>query len=427
MKNILEELKNFRLEMANAGFFNAMDLKNRMESVFESEGYRQKNSDNIENILIVHDAGVGDFINLSPAIKALRNKFPKSRVTLICESKTYFLARSCPYVDSIFLNSKCYDWEEFIPMFDWQLELVEKIPAVKFDIAFCFCHRIGSILLAYMLGSKTIVHYNSTAICSPNNFELRIVVPLINRYIKTNFSKPHIVDRYLCMLDGFFEQPIEDRELEIWYEPKSMDTAKKIFVEHGLIGKIVFALSMGGSSLDKHYPPEKYAELARRISERVPNAVFVNIGGSSDIESAEKFSNAFNDSERFINLVNRLNYAETAALISLCDCYIGNDTSAVHISAAMKIPCLQPNCFPMDHELKFDSSPLMYYPYRVPSISVMPIRSLPECVESEKFRGCGIETEPHCITQISVDSMLAGFDMLLKKIQKHDSTPNFIY
>ena len=423
-RRIFDAMIECRSKMLEVGYFQGYEFKNHMESVFESEGYRENRED---NILIINDAGIGDFVLLSPSIKAIRNHYPNAHITMLLNRNAYHLARTCPYADSIFYDPKCAEWSEMLPMYDWTLEFIKTLPPVKYDIAFCFNHRNAKILMAYMLGANKIVHYSSTVICSPYFLNLAVFTPMINCRMKTNYSKPHMVDRYLCMLDEYFGHEIEDRELEIWYEPKAMNTARKISAEYDFKTKTVFLLMMGGSSLDKHYPPEKYAELARKISERVPNAVFVNVGGSSDIESAEKFSNAFNDSERFISLVNRLNYAETAALISLCDCYIGNDTSAVHISAAMKIPCLQPNCFPMDHELKFDSSPLMYYPYRVPSISVMPIRSLPECVESEKFRGCGIETKPHCITQISVDSMLAGFDMLLEKIRKHDSTPNFIY
>ena len=421
---ILNGLKCYREIICRRGIFDALEFKNFMESMFESEGFRQ-NSSEIRNILIIHDAGIGDFVNLSSSIRAIRQKFPESRITLICDSSTKFLARSCPYVDSIFYNPKNLDWSDLIDLFDWQIEFVQNLLPVKFDLAFCFCHRTAGILLSYMSGAKKIIHYSGTVICSPDHFELRMVNPLINLHITIDFTRPHIADRYLGMVDGFFQTLTEARELEVWYEPRCLEKAQQMLGD--FYGKKIFAVVMSGATLDKHYPPEKYAQLARKISEEIPDARFINLGGSMDVESGEIFAREFGDPERVLNLAGQTNYSETAAILSMCEMYIGNDSSVKHVSAALKIPCLEPNCFPRDHELQFDSSPMMYFPYLVPSVTVMPEKSLPECVDSTFFRGCKIQNQPHCITQITVEKMFEGFNLLRDKIQREDNLPSFIF
>ena len=417
---ILNGLKCYREIMLRNGAFDAREFKIFMESLFESQGYRGESKD----ILIIQDAGIGDFVNLSSSIRTIRQRFPESRITLICDSSTKFLARSCPYVDSIFYNSRNFDSAEFIQIFDWQVEFVQKLLPSKFDLAFCFCHRIAGILLAYISGAKKIIHYGGTLICSPDHFGIEFVNPLVNSPVKIDFTRPHIADRYLGLVDGFFQTLTEDRELEVWFEPRCLDKARKLLGDFH--GKQIFAIVMSGATFDKHYPPEKYAKLARKISEKIPDARFVILGGKMDFESGEIFTNEFGSKDRILNLAGSTNYSETAAILSMCSMYIGNDTSSKHVSAALKIPCLEPNCFPRDHELQFDSSPMMYFPYLVPSVTVMPEKSLPECVNSTFFRGCKVSNKSHCITQIEVDKLFEGFNLLRDKIEREDNLPSFI-
>ena len=273
---ILNGLNCYREIMLRTGFFDATEFKNFMESIFKSQEYRE-NSSEIRNILIIHDAGIGDFVNLSSSIRTIRQKYPDSRITLICDSSTKFLARSCPYVDSIFYNSRNFDSAEFVQIFDWQVEFVQNLLPTKFDLAFCFCHRIAGILLAYISGAKKIIHYGGTVICSPDHFGIEFVNPFVNSQVKIDFTRPHIADRYLGLVDGFFQTLTEDRDLEVWFEPRCFDIARKLLEDFH--DKKIFAIVMSGATLDKHYPPEKYAQLARRISEEISDARFINLGG----------------------------------------------------------------------------------------------------------------------------------------------------
>jgi heptosyltransferase-2 len=54
-----------------------------------------------ENILLVLVAGVGDLLIASAALKALRKRHPKSRITLMVEKRSLAYAGTCPYVDEV--------------------------------------------------------------------------------------------------------------------------------------------------------------------------------------------------------------------------------------------------------------------------------------------------------------------------------------
>ena len=425
-ENVLNELRNFHKYSIEIGKFNSSVLQQYMEPIFEREKYRDENLGE-KNILIITDAGAGDFILLSPSIRAIRNAFPNDRITLVCSDSLYSLARTCPYVDSIFYNKNTGEFELFDELIKWQIEFSEQLLPFRFDLAICFCHQIGSYMLAYMSGAKIIAGYQSRILCDSVIWPFGLVNHLINFPIEVNILKPHMVHRYIGIVEGISNQKINDLELEIWFEPRCMKFARQIFSEHGFLDKPIFAIVMGGTSAKKHYPPEKYAELAQLISEEIPDARFVILGDSKDIVSGEIFSREFGNPDRVLDLSGKINLAETSAILSMCSMYIGNDTGTMHVAAAVEIPCLAPFCYPADKPIVDASVIQMYYPYGVPAIIVQPRQSLPECIDShEIFFGCQAYNQPHCITQIEVETMFAGFHLLLEKIQNNDSSVDLI-
>ena len=425
MQNVIQAFQKFRDEMIRSDRFDSGDMKNFLEPIFEREGYRNETTSH--EILIIHDVGIGDFILLSPSLRAIREKFPNDRITLVCNSSVKPLARSCPYVDSIFYNPKSFDFENFDSYFQWQIEFSKKLLPFRFDLAICFCHQIGGYLLAYLSGANKIASYIAPALCDSRAFPFGIVVDLINQPIRIDPTRPHLIHRYIGIVEGLLNQKIDDLELEVWFSPRCMKFARKILNDYGFLDKPIFAIVMGGTSATKHYPPEKYAQLARLISEEISDARFVILGGSRDIESGEIFSREFGNPDRVLDLSGKINLAETSAILSMCSMYIGNDTGTMHIAAAVEIPCLAPFCYPADKPLVDASVIQMYYPRGVPAIIVQPRQSLPDCIDShEIFFGCQSFNKPHCITQIEVETMLAGFHLLLEKIQNNDSSVDLI-
>ena len=426
MINIIKAIHDFFDAMQRTGSFNSDDMKNFLEPVFEREGYRDETPSN--EILIMHDAGVGDFVNLSPSLRAIRQKFPDARITLVCNSKSYSLARVCSYVDSCYFLKKDFDFENFFDLYKTQMEFAEKLLPFKFDVAICFCHYIDWILLSYMSGAKKIVHYGGTLICDPMLWNLRIVISFVNWIIPMQNSLVHIRDRYLGLVEGMFGESIEDRALEVFYEPRCMKLARQIFEEHGFLDKKIFAISFGGSGSHKHYPPEKYAKLIEKIFEEIPDARFVVLGGKSDRHETEIFMDLFDYDDRIVNLVEDLTYAETAAILSMCSMYIGNDTGSMHVAAAVEIPCLVPICFPADHDITPNSVLQMYSPQGVPSVIIQPEKSLPECCEMEDiFFGCKIPDRPHCIAQIEVETMISSFHLLQQMIRNDEKFCQLVF
>ena len=146
MKRILSALELIYSQIIKTGEFSSTNLKSSMESVFESEGYRE-NFDEPRNILIIHDGGVGDLMMCSPAIKAIRNNFPNAKITLVVYPRGKDLIDECPYVDQIIYNERKFDWRHLDELLRWDIDFADKLLPNRFDVAFCFCLYVSGILL----------------------------------------------------------------------------------------------------------------------------------------------------------------------------------------------------------------------------------------------------------------------------------------
>jgi heptosyltransferase-2 len=106
-----------------------------------------------------------------------------------------------------------------------------------------------------------------------------------------------------------------------------------LLLEHGISGPFV-ALAPGSVWATKRWP--YYAELARRVSQRLPVVV---IGGKDDEEHAHTIAAAVAP-DRFASAVGRLSLLGSAELIGRARALVSNDSSPTHMASAMGTPTI---------------------------------------------------------------------------------------
>ncbi len=402
--------------------FSTLDFFNTMEPIFLNTDKGLKGIYAFPvNILIIHSGGVGDFILFTPCIREIKRIYENSYITLIITKASYNLAEYSPYVDKVivceFLHNIGMEQEVF---YDECVKYIyENIGDTVYDIAFNFSCTFSGTLLSYMSGSRVRFFFLT-------EYDWR----LYHRYIPYKAAQDlhttlppykqfssHMVDKYLSVIDNILHYPVSNRELEIWYSQEDNDYIEKIFP---LTGKNkIIALCMGGTGGGmKSYPPSKYASLLNKILE-VEDVMVVIVGGDEEKKYGE-YVTAQLPIENVFNFTSKLSFRQTAALLNKCDCYIGNDTSCMHIAAALKIPVLA--VFSYAASLPMCGLSLMekYYPYHVQSVLIQPDEPLAECCNDDSLLhelfGCSA-MKPHCITQITVEELYEGYCALMHEIE----------
>src|SRR5947209_19907767 len=66
--------------------------------------------ENIQNILFIKLAAIGDAILLIPTIRKLKNSFPNASITFMCSDINKSIIEKIPYVDRI-INCRVYDFK----------------------------------------------------------------------------------------------------------------------------------------------------------------------------------------------------------------------------------------------------------------------------------------------------------------------------
>ncbi|MBR1859364.1 MAG: glycosyltransferase family 9 protein, partial [Selenomonadaceae bacterium] len=428
---------------------DADEIKKFMEPYFEEAGYREtenkskqkfnrnkshsKNEQKYKNILILHDAGIGDFIIMSSSIREIRRIYPKANITLLITQFSYSMAECCPYVDKLFIFSeRLKKYADFFNYYKNLIEVVRQLLRHKTDIVFSFGQFAGALLLSYMTGAKEIMNVYGLSATSkdilqagniPSNFFESFTT------IKNNLdglNNPHDNERNLQTLQNYSKVRIQNRKLEIWFSP--MDNFLAEINLRSVDNKKLYAISMGGGMhlAAKRWAPENYAKLMNMILAE-EDVMFVILGGT-DEEEDSKIVESLVDKNHIINFTNKLNFRQSAAILNLCDCYIGNDTGMMHAATVLKLPVLNINCFPADINMTPLSFPQRYYPYDVPSVIVQPKHALPECENSisplRTTIGC-TAGKPHCINQITPENVFQAFKHLQKQIAKNATEPVF--
>jgi heptosyltransferase-2 len=237
------------------------------------------------NILIVRMGGIGDLIMMTPSLRALKNKYPESKITLATRADHIDLMNNLPYIDKVISLDDRYK-----ESYDSFLDLRFKVESPE----------VGGTLSSELY--KTV-----------NRIDM--------------FSK----------LMGVY--PLEDTKADIAVDFNEVSKIKNL-LKYSKRVKWIGIQATCTSNL-RTMPPEYVVQLAKQLAKfkRVKIVLFGKSeswhGRKSDVDlKAIK-------SQKIINLIDQFNsIKEMVALISLMDAIIAPDSSAIHVAGALNVSCL---------------------------------------------------------------------------------------
>jgi ADP-heptose:LPS heptosyltransferase len=94
-----------------------------------------------KNILISNRAGIGDVILTTPILRALKDKFPDSKVTLMISPNSIQVVNGLDFIDEIITYDKKKDSVWKIVKHIW-----------RYDIALCLDFKYRTVVMAYLAG-----------------------------------------------------------------------------------------------------------------------------------------------------------------------------------------------------------------------------------------------------------------------------------
>ena len=300
----------------------------------------------IQKILVVQLADIGDVILTSPFIRELRRFFPKAWIGLTVQPRMFELIEKCPYVDDVIV----FDWRS-IKNVDaflrgspkwwilssraarhdlWEHHLDMAISA-RWNEDPC---QAASLILMYTSGAANRIAYKATS-SDPMRYGWKDLNRLITRGPSRGFPK-HEVEHQLDILHYLGINP-KDTHLEVWTSQEDDRIAQDMLNKHDITSAdVLIAFAPGAAWSFRRWPSERFIELGRWLQE-IYNAHILIVAGKDEYDLGLQIEQGL-IGNKTINLAGKTTLREMASVLKRCKLFIGNDSGPLHIAAAAGIP-----------------------------------------------------------------------------------------
>ncbi|HEY9604380.1 MAG TPA: lipopolysaccharide heptosyltransferase II [Allocoleopsis sp.] len=285
-----------------------------------------------ENILCVRLDSIGDVLMTTPAIRAIKESCPGRRITLCTSPAGVEVASLVPEIDDVIV----YDapWmKATAPRTNSQpeFEMVEKLRSLQFDAAVIFTvfsqNPLPSAFLCYLADIPLRLAH-----CHENPYQL-----LTNWVLdpEPSCGIRHEVRRQLDLVATAGCRTTKER-MSLRVPEDARHQILQRLAELGIdLKRPLVMIHPGATATSRRYPPEGFAQVARRLV-LDGNFQVIFTGSESERELVEGIQSATDTHSS--SLVGYLNLAELAALIEITHLVISNNTGPVHIAAAVGTP-----------------------------------------------------------------------------------------
>jgi heptosyltransferase-2 len=269
-------------------------------------------------ILIRATNWVGDAIMALPALRAVRSRFPEAEITI--------LAR--PYVAAIYENQQVCD---NMMLVDDKSDMVGQLRGQKFDTALLLQNAFEAAWIAWRAGIPERIGYArdgrslllTKALPVPKSGE----IPLHEQYYYLELL------RRAGWLDVLPQESFIKLKLP---EEDRQRTAKFILSAGARPDALRIAIGAGASyGSAKCWPPDRFADLANRLHAQA-DADVILFGTRAEAPVSSAIAAGMHHPP--VDLTGKTSVADLPALLSQCHLFIGNDSGAMHVAAAVGLP-----------------------------------------------------------------------------------------
>ena len=282
------------------------------------------------NILVIDFGQLGDVVLSLPALRAVREKFPRSQITVAAGKPSGEIVRMSGYADATIEIDRVAMRDGFKPLSILRiLSVVKDVRQRKFDFVIDLHSFSETNLLGFLSGAqkRLFARRRGRSLDFLSNFRPRPPIETTNR-------ARHQVDRYLDVLTPLgvadadrvprlTTRAVNDREIDRLLSKSKADA-----------GTPLVGLFPGAGSEERRWPLERFAQLAEILihGDRVRPIIFL---GPEERHLLSEIKAKF-PSE--VVVLDRLTIPQLAAALARLAVFVSNDTGPMHIAAAVGTP-----------------------------------------------------------------------------------------
>ena len=360
--------------------------------------------EDIQNILFIKLAAIGDAILLIPTLRKLKSSFPNAKITFMCSDINRMVIEKIPYVDRI-INCHVYDFLKNPINF---FRFVKELRKTKYEVVIDAgqWERINSLIVMftrrdYSIGFKTEGQWKH----------------VVNDAVIAHSRTKHELENFMDLLIPLGIVPIsgahnfDELQLEFFLQPEHRQFRDNFWVEHNFTGKNVVCLhpGCGENGKPREWALENYINLGKRLHEYDNDIVILITGTEFERYLCDPLYEAL--SGFAINTAGKFTLEQTAALVERSLLMVCSNTGILHVSACVGTKTIG---------LHGPTNKIKWGAYNKNAIAIQSDKYCSPCLYLGHDYGCNEHT---CMKHITVDEVY----MAIRKVLHPEFFLNVVY
>ncbi len=274
-------------------------------------------------VIMFLTTNIGDMIFATPIFRALKVKYPQTKLTVVGSAKNKIILEGNKDVD------------DYVVCKDSIWELIKNLRAVGADYGATVSSSSLDASMMFLAGIPSV------AVFSVENADThtRSYRAIQNLFIQIPyFIGKYVAQEYLRILSPL-EIKSEETKKHLYFTNEGKNSVEKFFLDNNFDFKNrkLAIISPGAGTKIKQWPAERFAEVADYLYEKYNMGIAV-IGGPGDREETDLFVKSLKKIQPLIYVDSSLD--ELKAFISYGHVLMANDSGPVYIAEAFDVATL---------------------------------------------------------------------------------------
>jgi len=274
-------------------------------------------------ILIRANNWIGDVVMITPAVRAIRERFPGARLAIVAKEWVLETLAGNPFYDELIE----YDAGGRHAGLAGRLRLARAIrKGGRVDLAVLFQKAFDAAVIALLAGARARVGYATDARGA-----------LLTHALPPPPAAMHHVEAFLGLARALGCR-VEDARPFFHVGDEARERARALVAGRLSGSGPMVALHVGASKPPRAWHAARFADLARRLRRRLDARLAILAGPGEEALLGEVTQGLTRQSFLIGDPADGVRHA--AAVIEQCALFVGNDSGPMHIAAALGVPTL---------------------------------------------------------------------------------------
>ena len=267
------------------------------------------------NILLIQLKRIGDLVLTTPAIVALREKFPDAKITLVIGREAAELLPAIPDIDNRLIASAARTWLE--------------IARGDFDYCIDFTRNDRSAFLVLLSRArKRIVSFRIKV-------RSKIRTRVYNEFVEHRMRDMHTADYHLALLEPLGISKAS-QAIQLHLPTNAREKADELRKNYKIDNSFI-VFHPGSARAEKFWEPQRWAEVIGHADKNY-DVDLVLTGGTSSLEQSHLAEIKSKLRRPIIDLSGKTDLLALAALVAQARLLVTVDSAPMHLAAATRTP-----------------------------------------------------------------------------------------